>query len=409
MNIRIGISFLLWFLWAGALQAQSYTVNEVPDPKASGGGYVSDPAGLLANGGAAALNRMIASLERTSTAQIAVVVLPGIGDNVPKDFAVSLFEHWGIGQKGADNGLLILVVMDQRRTEIETGYGLEALLPDVICYRILLEELVPRFQQGDYTGGLTATVSRIKTLLESPEALAEMRRAVDPQQGWPKVMGYKVHPALYAYGFISILLGLAIMAWVVITLLNKEDLYDKYRHVRYVTWLGLIFVFPLPYIILYLGLRAVLQRLRNQPRYSSLNGQPMRKLNDQEEDEFLEAGQLTEEELGSVDYDVWVTDDRSDVQILRYARRLSRYKSCPRCNYLTYYHAHSQVLEHATYHSSGRKALHYECKNCHYQHQEIVVIPQKTRSSGGSGGSGGGGGGSWGGGSSGGGGAGASW
>lgn len=410
MKARFAILVLFISLFYTSLPAQpttTYTVATVPDPKESGGGYVSDPAGYLGTDGVARLNSLIAELEQRSTAQIAVVVLPSIGDEVPKDFAVSLFQRFGIGQKGVDNGLLILTVMDQRRSEIETGYGMEALLPDVICFRILLDELVPRFQQGDYAGGLLATVGRIKVLLEDPKALAEMKAAADPYRGWPMVMGYRIHPGLYWYAVAAILFGVGVLAWLFITLINKEDLYDKYRHVRYVSWLGFLFLFPVPYFILYFILQGILYRLRNQPRYSQLNGQLMRKLNDQEEDEFLAGGQLTEEEVGSVDYDVWVTDDKSDIQILRYAKRGFRYQACPKCGYVTYHHAHSQVLEAATYHSSGSRALYYECKNCHYQHQEIQVIPMKTRSSSGS--SSGGGGGSWGGGSSGGGGAGASW
>ena len=61
--------------------------------------------------------------------------------------------------------LLILVVMDQRRVEFETGYGLEAVLPDIICYRIINENFVPHFKEGDYDSGLISSVDRVKTLL----------------------------------------------------------------------------------------------------------------------------------------------------------------------------------------------------------------------------------------------------
>ena len=127
-----------------------FTPQTVPDPKKTGGGYVSDPGGVLKTAEVAELNRLIAAIEDSSTAQIAVVVLPSIGEESPKEFATALFETWGIGQRETDNGLLILVVMDQRRTEFETGYGLEGVLPDITCYRVGMETLVPtaRIRQG---------------------------------------------------------------------------------------------------------------------------------------------------------------------------------------------------------------------------------------------------------------------
>ncbi len=402
---------ILWlsFLFCFSLLAHGqsvYTIDNTPDPKRSGGGYVSDPTNVLSADSRSRLNQMIGELESKSTAQIAVVLLPSIGDEVPKDFATRLFQRWGIGQASKDNGLLLLVVMDQRRSELETGYGMEGLLPDVVCYRILLEELVPRFQAGDYDGGVLATIRQIKTLLEDPAALEELRAELDPYRGWPSIMGRKIHPGFYWYGVIALLFGIGVLGWVVVTLFNKEDLYDKYRHVRVVTGWGYLFLFPLPYLVLYFIFRGVLKRLRNQPRYSNQTGALMHKLTEEEEDAFLQEGQTTEEEIGSADYDVWVTEDHSDIMILRYAARLTEYERCPKCNFVTYHLESSRVLRNASYSHSGEKELLHECKNCHYVSRKTVVIPRKTHSSSGGGG---GGGGSWGGGSSGGGGGGASW
>jgi len=399
---------LLAWLSAGNLFAQQiYTVEDVPNPKNGGNGYVSDAGRLLSDDAVTQVNLLIGSMENTSTAQMAVVIVPSIGDEVPKDFATRLFEHWGIGQKGADNGLLLLIVTDQRRAEFETGYGLEGLLPDIICLRILLEELVPRFQEGDYNGGVIGAVQRVKVLLEDPAALEEMRVALDPQRGWPRVMGERIHPALFWYAIISLFFGLGVLVWMLINLFNKEDLYDKYRHIRYAKLLIFVFLFPIPYLVLYFVLKGVLHRLRNQRRFSKANGLPMHKLTESEDDTYLEKGQVTEEILGSVDYDVWVTDDGSDVLVLSYAKWFTKYGACPECKFRTYHKASTTVLQHATYSSSGSMEVIHECKNCNYQKRNIVVIPMKTRSS--SGGGSGGGGGSWGGGSSGGGGAGASW
>ncbi|MEZ5041242.1 MAG: TPM domain-containing protein [Saprospiraceae bacterium] len=400
------IPFFCSFFIGSAYTQNEYTVDNVPDPKQSGGGYVSDPTNIISFEERQQLNQLISNLEGNSTAQMAVVVLPSIGQQVPKDFATSLFNKWGIGQKENDNGLLLLVVMDQRRSEIETGYGLEGVLPDIICYRVLLDELVPQFQKGAYGNGLIRTVVRIKQLLEDPVALEEIRA----QESGPPVkylFGLRLPVPVYWYIIIAVLFHIGIVSWVLITLGNKEDLYDKYRHIRYVQGIVYMVLFPIPYIFFYFAIRGVLTKIRNQPRFSKLNGKPMHKLTEEEEDEFMEKGQVTEETLGSVDYDVWVTEDLDDVMILRYAKRFPKYAKCPECHYLTYHLAQTQTLQRATRSHSGKEKHIYECKNCDYIQSKIVIIPQISSSSSSSGG--GGGGGSWGGGSSGGGGGGASW
>lgn len=386
-------------------------VEDVPDPKETAGrGYVSDPGNYLSPDGVQRLNNLISSLETTSTAQIAVVLLPSIGDQVPKDFATELFQHWGIGQASKDNGLLILVVMDQRRVEFETGYGLEGVLPDLICYRIINENFVPHFKLGDYDEGLISSVNRVKTLLENPAALNEIKAEMEPERKY--ILGAPVPPVVYYYIIINLLFHLGVLIWVLLTMANKESLYDKYRSIGYVRTFIFLLLFPFPYIFAWFILRRLMTKLRDQPRFSKLNGQPMRKLTEQEEDEFLKKGQIIEEQVGSVDYDVWVTDDLEDVMVLPYSKKLSGYSSCPECKFRTYHHTHTNTLRHATRHHSGEKEYIQECENCHYMHRKIIIIPRISSSSGSGGGSwggGGGGGGSWGGGSSGGGGAGGSW
>lgn len=401
---------LLILLAAPRLWAQTrYTPESVPDPKrGSGSGYISDPANLLDAADKASINQVLASLERSSTAQVAVVVLPSIGEAVPREFVYELFNRWGIGQAGKDNGLMLLVVMDQRRSEIETGYGLEGLLPDVICYRILLEELVPRFQAGDYGEGVLATVQRVKELLEDPAALEELRRDMEPTVH--RIMGQEIPPPLYYYGWVAALVSIGLLAWVLLTLNSKDELYDKYRHIKYVTGWFWMLVFPVPYLLVYPALKMLLRHLRHKPRFGPRTGKLLHLLSEYDEDAHLEQGQIVEEEVRSVDYDVWVSDDCDEVLVLPYAKLMSGYSACEKCGYKTYHLEESRTLKYATRSSSGLELHIHHCKNCNFRKEEQKIIPRiQNTSSGGSSGGGGGGGGSWGGGSSGGGGAGASW
>ncbi len=398
----------LMLLKLGA-QSDFHTIESVPDPKLMGGGYVSDPDVYLSALEVVKLNNLIKETEENTTAQIAVVLLKSIGNENPKDFATRLFAHWGIGYADTDNGLLILSVMDQRRTEFETGYGMEAVLTDVQCYRIGMQELVPYFKQEQYGQGLIAAVSRIKTILENPEAAADIRS--DRQSRAAHRGSNGIIPGLplglEIYFLINLLFHLILATRVFYILRSKQDLYDKYMSIRKWKLLVFIFIFPLLYLVAYFLLKGLLKQLRNHPRYSKANGQLMRKLKESEEDYYLSQGQITEEEIGSVDYDVWVTEEEDDILILRYKKPFTKYSPCPKCRFTTYFHARSVTIRAATYHSSGKKEEKYECKNCSYQYSKYITIPMKTRSSSGSGG--GGGGGSWGGGSSGGGGAGVSW
>lgn len=404
----IGLAF------SGTLSGQGngkpYTVETVPNPKRGGTGYVSDPGGYLRLEEIARLNELIADLEDSSTAQVAVVVLPSIGEENPKEFATALFNHWGIGQKETDNGLLVLVVMDQRRTEFETGYGLEGVLPDALCYRIGMQELVPYFQQNQYGQGLIAAVQRFKSVLENPKSTEEIY--ADPGQTKSGARN------LWAFLWIYLLLNLIFHVWALTYIFNvlngKGELYDKYHALRKARNYALLVFFPVPFILVFVWVTRKLHQLRYQPRFSKKTGALMRLLPESEEDEYLEKGQVTEEEIGSADYDVWATESGDDLLILRYAKPFTRYSRCPNCKYVTYYQSETTTIRSATYSHSGLKELTYRCKNCHYVHTKSVVIPKLTASSSSSGGfrSGGGssrGSSSWGGGRSGGGGAGVSW
>ena len=184
--------FLAWPIFLFGQAPTAYTVETVPNPKDRGNGYMSDPAGIIGPTATAEINAIAAAIEDSATAEIAVVVLPSIGELNPKDFATELFQHWGIGKAGKDNGLLILTVMDQRRTEFETGYGIEGILPDIICYRAGMQVLVPLFQQGKYGEGLAAVLRRFQEILQDPAAVEELRADERPygqgRQGNPLII-----------------------------------------------------------------------------------------------------------------------------------------------------------------------------------------------------------------------------
>jgi uncharacterized protein len=119
-------------------------------------GYVSDFAGVMQPADRAAVERLFTELEQKTGAQAAVVTLKSLDGGQIDDFANRLFERWGIGKKGADNGLLLIASIADRKVRIETGYGLEGALPDAAAGRLLDQYVLPAFRAGHFSGGLRA-------------------------------------------------------------------------------------------------------------------------------------------------------------------------------------------------------------------------------------------------------------
>ncbi len=140
-------------------------------------GPVSDFAGILTPADRKAIEDRLSGLRQKSGAHLVVAVLKSLEGGEVKDFTNKLFAKWGVGEKGKNNGVLLLVAMQDRKARIEVGYGLEPVLPDALTGRILDEQFVPAFKQGRYAQGLTQTVNRIAEILERGEPARPAPRA----------------------------------------------------------------------------------------------------------------------------------------------------------------------------------------------------------------------------------------
>ncbi len=152
--ILIFISFVL--LNPGNLWAKS----AFPKPT----GYVNDFANILSYSAKDNLTRLITELERKSSAEISVVTVDSIGALTIEEYAVDLFKEWGIGKKDKDNGILILVAMQERKIRIEVGYGLEGVITDGTAGEIIKQKMTPAFKAGDFEKGIfnaTLTVANL--------------------------------------------------------------------------------------------------------------------------------------------------------------------------------------------------------------------------------------------------------
>lgn len=175
-------------------------------------------------------------------------------------------------------------------------------------------------------------------------------------------------------------------------------------------WIFPAIVFPLP-MLLYFFYHLSRKRIyRDHPRNCKKCGADMHKLDEKGDDEYLSEQQLKEEDVKSVDYDVWKCNTCGDTEVWIYVNKNTKYQLCPKCNTQAYHSVSRQTVTAASYSSSGKGEEKFACEFCHYEATAMYTIAQLTHSSSGSSSSGGSSsGGSWGGGSSGGGGSSSSW
>lgn len=468
--IPLQLVFHLFLLTHSVFSETFREPGSIPNPKlVNQQAYVSDPDTNLSELERTNLETILKQLDGQGI-EMAVVVLNSIGKQVPKDFTTELFNLWGIGEKGADNGLLLLLVLDQRRYELEPGYGLEGIYPDLLLKRLGEEFLVPELKKNNIAQGLNNLVSKILELQQSPDRQDEieylMKRA--QKKGIRSINPAElIAPLLFMLGLGNFLVYYRVKH-------GKKTVYKPSTFHRY-AWLNfhIIVVFilldfsfdPLAVLVAYLFLitlqlafyikqlsqvsklqgspkelykkvttfkselmgtaddvvyfpvsmyarywfKRKLSELREMPRSCpSCNSTIQTKLPEDQEDGYLHPGQVKEEELGSVDYDVWLCTCGKTV--VDYYAKKSSYSACPQCNYNAFGVSSSHVIEAPTYASNGLGLRISECQHCSYTVEGNYTIPKLTPpSSSSTSSSSGSSSGSFGGGSSGGAGAGGNW
>ena len=179
--MKLGVkSFCLWLvlflITGGQLSAQNAVY---PSPQ----GVVTDLTGALEQDDKSRITQLIEELKEKTSAEVAVAVVPTTQPETIETYAVKLFERWGIGQKGKDNGVLFLIAINDRSLRIETGYGLEGALPDAVCSQIINQIIVPEFKAGRVSVGISKGVAAIVSLVakEYNVAVSGAEAAAVPQ------------------------------------------------------------------------------------------------------------------------------------------------------------------------------------------------------------------------------------
>ena len=149
------------------LQAKEYTIQEIPMVHLQDRTrYVSNPDGILSESAVATIDNILYNLEQKTGIQTLVVVVTSIEGGDCFEFAYRLGKEKGVGQKGRDNGLVILLSTDERCIQFATGYGLEGVLPDAICKRIQNRYMIEPFSKGDWNTGMVEGIRAVNSYLD---------------------------------------------------------------------------------------------------------------------------------------------------------------------------------------------------------------------------------------------------
>ena len=400
------------------LSAGARSVEEVPNVHvADSTRYVSDPDNYLSPAALARADSIFASIWHATTAEpVAVVVADLSGDNVD-DFATALFDAWGIGKEDTDNGLLILISVDDRKAALRTGRGTEIALTDGRCGNIIRNVIAPAMKAGNVDAAVINTAMAVRDILADPDYADDI---LSQQANNAHAEAGSNFLAKYLTFAVIVLIIMAIVALAVnanASGLDRHAHYEKLHNLK-VPYLAITVGFIGIPILSYLLLSHLMRRARRGKMLCPNCSHTMRLVDEVHDNDYLTPAQDSEENIGSVDYDVWLCDECGTNTILPYVNHSARYSVCPNCGARTEMSCTNTVVVQPTTSSEGIGEKTFYCKNCKNQRRVRYEIPKVVNppiiipmGGGGHGGFGGGGfgGGSFGGGSTGGGGASGGW
>lgn len=168
----------------GVLTAGTLVAQDLPAPMTPRR-LVNDFAGVFTPQQQHALEQKLVAFDRKTSTQIAIVTVDDLGGYAPNEYAQRLYDQWGVGQKGKDNGLLILIKPKTQDSNgevfIAVGYGLEGVVPDITAGRICDQEMLPSFRTGDYYTGTDRAVNVLMQLTEGEFTAEQYGRQGAPQ------------------------------------------------------------------------------------------------------------------------------------------------------------------------------------------------------------------------------------
>ena len=161
LKFKASLPLLITIIMLHLFLLPSEGYEKFPEPR----GAVNDFAGVITSQYEHSMDLLAREVLQKTGTSVVVVTLKSIEGNDPADYANKLYETWGIGKKGEDKGVLILFALKERRVRIETGYGVEGILPDGLVGEILDKYVVPHLRKGNYDKGLSNAVVAVSSVI----------------------------------------------------------------------------------------------------------------------------------------------------------------------------------------------------------------------------------------------------
>lgn len=325
--------------------ARAVTVEQIPSPRPNG--WAVDLTGTLPAETLAQLDSLGAEVKAQTGAELAVVVVGTVEGANHRDFATRLFNRWGIGQRGKDNGLLVFAALDDRAAEIVLGNGIDSDAEVRASQAIMDGEMVPRFREGDPAGallqGARACAQRILHVQTSSAGIPQAIASPAPDQA-PQPLAYAPGQEGRPGNPVKLLLALLFGGGAA-------------------SLLGFL--------------------LLQKPKCRSCKTQ-MTLMDEAADDAHLQPAEQTEERVGSMNHQVWFCSTCGLMHKSRRSRFFSGYGKCPGCSAKTL-RSTTTTLRSATYTSEGRVRVNEVCAHCSHTNTYIRSTPrlQRSRSSGG--------------------------
>lgn len=326
-----------------SLSALAITIEKVPKPRVNYGGWVTDMANLISPETETQLNKIISEYRRKTDTEIAVVTVQDTAPNsTPNLFATQLFKYWGIGKKGINNGVLFLVSKAERRVEIKTGYGIEAILPNTKVKEIIQLKIIPLYKLGDYSlGTLVGTQALI-------EALSE--HSIPPTPS--KVKNASTGTDEYTFRFFGL----------------------------FGTLIVIIVVISRPLLLAPEGSSRIFASQKDIAPQCAVCKQWMEKLDLQSLESYLSPPEQVAQKLGSVSFDGWRCPKCHSnltvkgIHVRAYVIKDKKFTTCPTCKELTV-ERESQVLQSVTKIQEGKRLIIEKCHCCSYFKEWTQIRP----------------------------------
>lgn len=381
--MRQRLLFILIFLsGCFVMFSKEYAPEDLQNPNiADRRVYVSDPANLLSPAAEQQANSILWQLRQNTGAEVVTVVVPNTGKYTREEFATKLFDNWKVGKSDKDNGVIILIVPDQREAWIATGYGVEGIIPDISASRIIDRSVVPYMKNDDLDAAVVAVTSDVANVLSNPEAAEELKSR--NKEAWEEMP----ESDITAEDIVSIAVAMVLMIGAfayIMYFINARNYKRKDRYSQARAWSDNLSIYML-LAFLSLGIGSIpyflakrrYRKLRNDPmKCPSCRGE-MKKLNEEEDNNLLSPSQDFEERINSVDYDVWVCDDCGTVERFAFPNKNSQYEECPHCHTRAMTFVKDHTVTPATTRTAGIGEKIYECKYCHNTTRRRYKIPKK--------------------------------